>query len=461
MTNSNTDLFDQKSVDERSGPPKNTNAQFNEFISLFKRFLPLSVTDFVMSFGDTLRTVALSYAFNTQISLAILGVVKSIAIFFESPIIMILHVSTKLSQNEKSRVELFKFTLFFALTITILFALCTLDPLFSYSMKNIYQIPSEWISTTRLAFWGMLFWPAIIAWRRFYHGGLIAIHREKYVAYGGILRLTTSALVLLIFVYVYPKGLVMAITSLMAALFIEALFTNLVFLKHKNELAPIQKAQAKRENLDPSAAFSYPQSIKGIGQYFFPLAQTMVYMWSLRAVLVILISRSENGTLMMAAWTAIWAIVLPLANAARMIQQVIISSDDIKMKKFISFAFCVGLLMSLPLFWGGYFSSGRSFLLFYLNHDLELVSEVRKILLFLFIFPFFVCWQNLLQGFLIKNMQNQIIKNATIINVVLTFLFTYMAINYFAWNGAQAASVGMFVGIIVENIVLYIFLKKV
>ena len=79
--------------------------------SLWKQFLPLSLSDVTMAFGDPAITATLAQLPNARINLASVGVAKSLAVFFESPIIMLLHASNSLAGSKTSRAALWRFTL--------------------------------------------------------------------------------------------------------------------------------------------------------------------------------------------------------------------------------------------------------------------------------------------------------------------------------------------------------------
>ena len=72
-------------------------SQNHQLIQLWKQFIPLSLSDVTMALGDPLTTTTLAHLADSRINLAAVGVAKTIAIFCESPNIMLLHASNALA----------------------------------------------------------------------------------------------------------------------------------------------------------------------------------------------------------------------------------------------------------------------------------------------------------------------------------------------------------------------------
>jgi len=64
-----------------------------------------------MALGQPLQTAVLARLADPRLTLAAMGIVKAVAHFLESPIIMILHASTALSGSRDSRRSLWNFIL--------------------------------------------------------------------------------------------------------------------------------------------------------------------------------------------------------------------------------------------------------------------------------------------------------------------------------------------------------------
>ena len=82
---------------------------------LLRQLVPLAMSDVIMALGDPMQISTVSRLSNPKASLAAMGVVKALANFLESPIIMILQTSTALSGDRRARHCLARFVLLLAL----------------------------------------------------------------------------------------------------------------------------------------------------------------------------------------------------------------------------------------------------------------------------------------------------------------------------------------------------------
>ena len=71
-----------------------------QLIQLWQQFIPLSLSDVSMALGDPLTTTTLAHLPDARTNIAAVGVAKTIAIFCESPIIMLLHASNALAPSQ-------------------------------------------------------------------------------------------------------------------------------------------------------------------------------------------------------------------------------------------------------------------------------------------------------------------------------------------------------------------------
>lgn len=81
-----------------------------------------------------------------QETLAGVGIVKAVAVFLESPIIMILHASTALGSYAMSRRALWQFTVFAGLCLSGIFLILTWEPLYNWLLLDVFGV-SPFIAT--------------------------------------------------------------------------------------------------------------------------------------------------------------------------------------------------------------------------------------------------------------------------------------------------------------------------
>jgi len=193
---------------------------------LLAKFFPLAMTDLAMTIGDPLRSIALGNLARPQVSLASTGAVKSIAVFLESSVIMILQSSTALCTNEKSFRSLRILTLVLSIFLSAFFCALCYDPVFYFVMEDVLGLNHTVASASHLPLILMVPWPCMIAWRRLYQGKLIRGGNEKLVAAAGVGRLLFVILVLLVGVKFRWDGAVLASISLIGSVIVEAVLVQ-------------------------------------------------------------------------------------------------------------------------------------------------------------------------------------------------------------------------------------------
>jgi len=167
-----------KNIMNTSPQQKQETTSGRSLLALLTQFIPLSLSDVAMTLGDPLQTSALSRLAFPQETLAGVGVVKGVAVFLESPIIMILHASTALGGQAKSRRALWQFTIIAGLVLSGIFLLLTWEPLYNWLLLDVFGVSSLIAQRGRTAFLLMFLWPFVIAWRRFFQGLLIRAQKS-------------------------------------------------------------------------------------------------------------------------------------------------------------------------------------------------------------------------------------------------------------------------------------------
>ncbi|MGB3208661.1 MAG: hypothetical protein WBB28_27040 [Crinalium sp.] len=417
-------------------------------LSLWRQFLPLSVSDVTMACGDPLITTTLAHLPLARVNLAAVGVAKAIAIFFESPIIMILHASNALAATKRSRQALWRFALLAGGGLTLLLALLTVPIIFSAIGNRLLGVPPELSETVRYVLMLMILWPLAISWRRYFQGLLIYSGYQTAVAKAGIGRLLTVAVVLAIGFLSQISGALLAGIALISGALVEAI---LVTFAAKNLGAN------RLPELTDSAKL--PTDLKSVWRFYFPLATSMLIVWGGRAILIGIIARATDADIALAAWPAAWGLVLVIANATRMVQQVIIRNrGQAEDRLLLLFALTVGALCSLILLLAGTTTWGNQLVQSFVGQDQELVERVLPVLLICSAIPLLVALQNATQGFLVGEGRTGVVNQATTVGTVVLLIIASSAVQS-GMNGAIAAAVAMVAALVTELICLAVNLK--
>ncbi|OCQ89617.1 hypothetical protein BCD64_16755 [Nostoc sp. MBR 210] len=421
-------------------------------LALLTQFIPLSLSDVAMTLGDPLQTSALSRLPFPQETLAGVGVVKGVAVFLESPIIMILHASTALGGQIKSRRALWQFTVIVGLALSGIFLLLTWEPLYNWLLLDVFGVSSSIAARGRTAFMLMFLWPFVIAWRRFFQGLLIRAQKSMAVGWASLARLTWVIVALSVGVSLRVDGAFLAGITMMGAILIEAVLVTWFCVRLGAIAILNQQAYSETKKL--------PQTFIGVTFYYLPLASTMLVVWGARAILLSLIARSFDGSLALAVWPAAWGLLLSIANGTRMIQQVVISAyEETSKRTLVAFVIIVGLSFTLIPFFLGFTEQGLFLLRQFLGNNTSLVEAARPVIQTLSCLPLLLAVQNTFQGLLIHKGKNWFINIATV--VAATFTLVVCGTLIFTGNsGATSAAYGMLAGVISEIIVLFFALPK-
>lgn len=204
---------------------------------------------------------------------------------------------------------------------------------------------------------------------------------------------------------------------------------------------------------------SLPKSFAGVVRFYVPLATTMLFVWGGRAVLLSVVARAPDGLVALAAWPAAWGLVLSVANATRMVQQVVISSPgEATTSQLFQFVVLVGLTCSVLLAFFGFVPSGQNILAHFFGGDRALASAALPAVKVSAVFPLLLAVQNAFQGFLIRDGKTSWIQGATLAGVTMTLAIAWVLVAA-GIRGATAAACAMVVGVSLEVAVLAIGLK--
>jgi progressive ankylosis protein len=411
----------------------------SQLIHLWKQFIPLSLSDVTMALGDPLTTTTLAHLPSARINIAAVGVAKAIAIFCESPIIMLLHTSNALAPTQASRRALWKFTLIASTAMSLLLAIIAIPPIFAIVGERWLGVSPSLSDTVRSVITIVILWPFAIGWRRYFQGLLIHAGQSNAVAQAGIIRLLVVVGILALGFKLQISGAILAAMSLVWGVIAEAIAATYLARKLGATKPP-----------ELISTPELPQDLAGVWKFYAPLGGSMVLVWGARAALVGIVARANDGNIALAAWPAAWGLVLVIANSTRMVQQIIIRNRKLVSDRIlILFAITVGIVCSSILLLVSATPMSESAIGWFIGSDRELILRVRPVLLICGIMPLLVALQNATQGFLVSEGRNWSINYATWVGAIAMLGTAYFGIQL-GWDGAVAAAIGMTLGAIAE-----------
>ena len=410
-----------------------------QLIQLWQQFIPLSLSDVSMALGDPLTTTTLAHLPDARTNIAAVGVAKTIAIFCESPIIMLLHASNALAPSQLSRQALWKFALMASSAMSLLLALTALPIIFGIVGEGWLGVSPSLSGTIRSTLLIVILWPLAIGWRRYFQGLLIHGGHSNAVAQAGIIRLLVVGGILAGGFSLQANGAVVAGMSLVWGVIAEAVAVTYLARKLGATKPPALLSTPE-----------LPQDLAGVWKFYAPLGGTMMLGLGARAALVGIVARSNDGSIALAAWPAAWGLVLVIANSTRMVQQIIIRNRKlISDRVLITFAISVGMFCSLILLAVSGTPMSEAAISYFIGNDRELIDRVRPVLLICILMPLLVSIQNALQGFLVSEGRTWSINQAAWIGAIVMLASAYFA-SQLEQNGAISAAIGMILGNTIE-----------
>jgi progressive ankylosis protein len=413
-------------------------------IKLWRQFIPLSLSDVSMALGDPLTTTTLAHLPDARNNIAAVGVAKAIAIFFESPIIMLLHASNALAPSQRSRQALWRFALIISGAMSFLLALTTLPLVFELIGEGWLGVSVSLSSKIRSTLSIVILWPFAIGWRRYFQGLLIHNGQSNAVAQAGMIRLLVVGGILAGGLMLQANGAVIAGMSLVWGVIVEAVIVT--YLAQKLGVTQPPELVSTPE---------LPSDLAGVWKFYAPLGGTMMLGWGAKAALVGIVARASDGDIALAAWPAAWGLVLVVANSTRMVQQIIIRNRKLMPDRvLIIFAISVGIICSLILLSIIGTPLSIEAIGWFIGNDQELIDRVRPVLLLCIVVPLLISIQNALQGFLVSEGRTWGVNQAAWVGAIVMLGTAYLG-THLGQNGAVAAAIGMILGVMVE--VIYLF----
>ncbi len=393
-----------------------------------------------MALVDPLVITTLAHLPEARTNIAAVGVARAVAVFFESPIIMVLHASNTLAPSLVSRRAMARFTTVALCLLSALLAALTVPPVFAVVAEHVFGVPDGIAGPARLTLVLLILWPAAIGWRRFFQGLLIHDGRADVIARASVGRLLAVAAVLVCGFYSRMSGWTLAGSALMAGLIVEGAWVTVAAWRSGALHSPAIQAMP-----------GLPGDIRGVWTFYWPLANSMLVVWGGRALLLGVVARANDGGIAVPAWLAAWGFILVVANATRMVQQVIIRNRGDNERVLLSFALTVGLAASLVLLLVASTTPGVEAIAAYVGQDDDLLAGIRPVILLGSAIPILVALQNALQGFLIREGHTKRVNTATWLGTAVLLSSAALAIEM-GLSGAMAAGAAMLSALLMENV---------
>lgn len=397
-------------------------------------WLPLFASWLLMTAEGPIISASINRLPNEVIMLAAFGIVNSLSVTIESPIINLLATSTALVKDRHSFLLVRRFTIQWAIALTIVAALVAFTPLFDVIVLGWLGTPPEVAQWVRPGMQIMVFWTAAIAWRRFLQGVMIHFGDTRKVAWGTAVRLLSSGgtAVSLALFSGWP-GIIIGATSLMAGVVAEALYATVA-------VRPLQRQHLSSDV--PTAG--PPLTSRELFWFHLPLAATSLLILLAQPMVTFSLARLDQPVESLAAWPVVFQIMLMARAAALALPEVVIALSERRdtfqpLRRFsLNLALATTGLVALFVF------TPLAAYYIYVVQDMTAVvgALTESSLVYFLFFPALATFISWLRGLLINRRVTKAVNVGMAINLVVTAVI--LAIGLFnKWPGLPTAAVAL------------------
>ncbi|MDE2125755.1 MAG: hypothetical protein KGJ62_04125 [Armatimonadetes bacterium] len=279
--------------------------------SIVRLWLPLAISyEMMMMEGPTVQA-AMGRLPAAQLNLAAFGLAFSLSLLVESPVIMMLPTTIALVSDKQSWEAMRRFTLSLCAFCTALTALVAFTPLFGFIAQRLMGQPVAIVSAAQPVMRIMLFWSAVICWRRFCQGTLVKHGITRYISVGTAIRiLTTIAVAGALVVSRRLPGAEVGGCAVVAAVTVEAFVITLFAW-------PVI-----RDDIPHAHASAAPLTQRAIIKFHAPLAATTVLNLLGLPLTAAALGRLAHSTVTLAAWPVVAGMMLVVRGWGIALQEI-------------------------------------------------------------------------------------------------------------------------------------------
>ena len=412
---------------------------------IFWFWLPLFASWLLMTAEGPIISAAINRLPNEVIMLAAQGIVVSLSVTIESPVINLLATSTALVKDRASFLLMRRFTVHWMVLLTAVSITIAFTPLFDLVVGTWLGTPEAVAEWVRPGLKIMTFWSAAIAWRRFLQGVLIHFNQPRKMAWGTAVRLLTSGgTVIGLAAFTNLPGVVNGTTALMAGVVAEALYATYA-------IRPLLQNELSETAVTDEAPLTYRDLVR----FHLPLAGAAVMVLLVQPLVAFSLARLDRPTQTLAAWPVLFQIMLMARAAALALPEAVIAlskgpESHQPIRRFcLVLAAIVGAGMLLFTF--------SPLARFYLFGVQDMTAEVGNLaqsglLYFLFLpsLTVIVMW---LRGVLIYGRKTTAVNIAVVVNMAVTIVVLAVGLAG-QWPGLPTAAIALTLAVLAE--ILYL-----
>ncbi len=400
-------------------------------------WLPLALAWLLMSMESAWIQTVISRKPDAETQLAAFGLMFSLSILLETPIIMLLATSNALSRDRQSFRLLWRFMMALNLLIGAVALLMAFTPLLDLYLHTLLNVPPHIIDATRPGLKIMALWGAVIGYRRFHQGIIIRFGKTRYVGYGTLLRVLVSGSVAMgLGALTNIAGTELGAMALMLAVLAEATYTYRVSRTDVSHLLETERS--------PDAP---PLTFGMATRFHLPLAVTSLIAMLAQPAIERGLASMPDAARSLAAWPIILSIMMLMRAGGMAYQEVVISLNDSEDNHRLlrGFTMRIGACLSLIML----LFASTPLIQFYLNVILSVPANLHGLVITgaqaAFLLPLLTTLHSYFRALLMLSNRTAAIYQAIALGFALTAFIVWGGIAL-GLHGILAASLGLTLG---------------
>ncbi len=414
-------------------------------------WLPLAMAWLLMTVEGPWIQGVISRKPDSETQLAAFGLMFSLSILIETPVIMLLATGSALARNQQAFRVLWRFMMVVNLLVLGIAVLMAFTPLLDFYLGALLNVPAHIVEATRPAMRIMILWGGLIGYRRFHQGIMIRFGKTRYVGYGTVLRvLVSGSMALALGAITQIAGAAIGALALVCAVAAEAIYTYRV---SRGDVIRLLQTPLR----DKLQSLSYGDALR----FHLPLALTSFVTLGIHPVIERGLASMPDASRSLAAWPVIFSIMLLMRSGGMAYQEVVISLDDSEENHRILRGFtlrlgtCLSLIMVLFVF--------TPLIDFYNTTILDVPQNLHQLVLLgtqsACLIPLLTTLQSYLRALLMLSRKTAAIYQAIILGFVITTVIVWGGIDR-GMHGVLAAGLGLTIGHIIELGFLYFIYRR-
>jgi hypothetical protein len=281
---------------------------------------PLAASWLLMSAEQPAAQAIITRLPHLDVNLAAWGVVFSLSLIVEAPIIMLLAASTALSKDWRSYLWLRRFMMWAGAILTAVHVLVAFTPLYYVVMRAWLGQQADVTAVIEAARPGLMLmtpWTWSIAYRRLHQGVLIRCGHSRAVGIGTLVRLGTEVTMLVAGYLVGTiPGTAVAGAAIAVGVMSEALYTGL-------RVRPVLRDQVRAA---PPA--DQPLALRSFLAFYVPLSLTSLLYLLINPLVTFALSRMPDPLESLDIWPVISGLAFVLRSAGVAYNEVVVALAD-------------------------------------------------------------------------------------------------------------------------------------